>query len=102
MKKKYPTSCQKKKIDLNAKLCIHIEFGFSNSSSDIDNPVKPFFDVLQKKYGIDDKNIYFHSVQKVIVKKGEEYIKFSISEYKRGPIDRILNLIFSSIKSRLL
>lgn len=91
----------KKDINPKAKLAIHIEFGFSNSGSDIDNPVKPFFDVLQKKYGIDDKSIHFHSVQKIVVKKGQEYIKFSILEYKRSVMDRIINIIFSSLRHRL-
>lgn len=58
---------------------IDFEFGFSNRASDWDNPCKPLQDVLQKKYGFDDKHIFEASVKKVLVKKGEEYFKFQIS-----------------------
>ena len=55
------------------------EFGFSSPLSDLDNPIKPLQDILQKKYGIDDKHIFHMEASKTIVKKGEEYIRFSIS-----------------------
>ena len=58
---------------------IWLEFGFSNMASDIDNPVKPFLDILQKKYGFDDKDITEMHLKKVKVKKGMEYIKCSIT-----------------------
>jgi len=60
------------------KLTVAIEWGFSSSASDLDNPIKPFLDVLQKKYGFDDKRIYSLNLTKVDVKKGQEYIKFAI------------------------
>ena len=62
------------------KLSIKIDFGFSSTASDIDNPLKPFLDILQKKYKIDDKQIYELTVTKTIVKKGFEYINFEIYE----------------------
>jgi len=62
----------------NTKLQLNIEFGFSSKASDIDNCVKGLADCLVKKYGVDDRNIYRLEVDKVIVKKGEEYIKFKI------------------------
>jgi Holliday junction resolvase RusA-like endonuclease len=55
-----------------SKLCI--EFGFSNKASDIDNPLKPILDILQKKYKFNDKDIYELNVKKTIVPKGEEFI----------------------------
>lgn len=58
---------------------VYFEFGFSNKASDWDNPVKPFQDCLQKKYGFNDKDIYEANVKKVIVPKGKEYIKFEIN-----------------------
>ena len=64
----------------NKKLSIKIDFGFSSTASDIDNPLKPFLDILQKKYKIDDKQIYELTVTKTIVKKGFEYINFEIHE----------------------
>lgn len=63
-------------------LMIDIEWGFSNINSDIDNPVKPFLDILQKKYEINDKRIYKMAQSKKIVKKGSEYIWFELSAYK--------------------
>lgn len=58
---------------------IFFEFGFSNILSDFDNPVKPITDILQKKYLINDRDIVKASITKVIVKKGNEYIKFKIT-----------------------
>lgn len=64
-----------------ADLCINLEWGFSSKASDIDNPIKPFLDVLQKKYGFDDKHIFELNVRKKICKKGAEYIMFNIDTY---------------------
>lgn len=50
--------------------------GFSNRRSDIDNFLKPLIDIMQKKYGFDDKDIYELYVKKVITKKGSEYFNF--------------------------
>lgn len=60
------------------KIKINFEFGFSNSQSDIDNPVKPILDILQKKYNFNDSQVYEMNVKKEIVKKGSEYIKIDI------------------------
>lgn len=57
---------------------IYLEFGFSNKASDLDNPIKPTLDILQKKYGFNDADIYSLDVQKVIVKKGQEYTQIKI------------------------
>ena len=57
---------------------IHFRFGFSNSLSDWDNPVKLAQDILSKKYGFNDKLIRKAIVETEIVKKGKEYIKFEI------------------------
>ena len=51
------------------------EFGFSNTQSDYDNPCKPLGDILQKKYGFNDKEIYEAHIRKRIVKKGQEYLR---------------------------
>lgn len=69
----------------NAKLkiqrvSIDIVFGFSNSLCDIDNPLKPFLDILQKKYNINDRDIYKLIVSKEVIKKGNEFIKYQITE----------------------
>ena len=57
---------------------INYEFGFSSKLADIDNPVKPFQDILCKKYGFDDRSINEINIKKIIVPKGNEYIKFQI------------------------
>lgn len=63
------------------KLKLKYIFGFSNKASDIDNCVKTTTDILAKKYGFNDKMIYKLEVEKVITKKGEEYISFEIEKY---------------------
>tara|TARA_R110000782_G_C14607120_1_gene391722 strand:+ start:230 stop:580 length:351 start_codon:yes stop_codon:yes gene_type:complete len=55
-----------------------LEFGFSSAASDWDNPIKPFQDILSKKYDFNDKLIKKGIVSVENVKKGEEYIKFKI------------------------
>ena len=60
------------------KLGIDIEYGFSNSASDVDNPTKLFLDILSKKYGFNDSRIYELTLRKTIVKKGKEFISVYI------------------------
>ena len=82
--KKYETDCLYLLPQLNLGLppfCIWFEFGFSNFGADIDNPIKPILDILQKKYGFNDRDIIEMKVTKFEVKKGMEYIKFSIYKY---------------------
>ena len=64
------------------RLSLKLIFGFSNSQCDWDNPIKPFVDILQKKYGFNDSRIYEAVVKKDVVKKGQEYIGFEINEVK--------------------
>lgn len=59
---------------------VKLQFGFSNKLSDIDNPVKMTLDCMVKKYGFDDRDIYRLDIEKFIVPKGSEYIKFEINE----------------------
>ncbi len=68
------------KVDFKSHLQIDLTFGFSSKLADIDNPLKPILDVLQKKYGFDDRQIYALNVKKEIVKKGSEFIKLQINE----------------------
>lgn len=62
---------------------VYYEFGFSSPLSDLDNPVKPLQDILQKKYGINDKDIFEMHVKKCIVKKGSEFISFDIRKLNK-------------------
>ena len=70
------------KVNCKSTLQVHFTFGFSNSRSDTDNPVKPFLDILQKKYEFNDNRVYRIVIDKKLVKKGEEYIHFVIKKFK--------------------
>jgi len=59
------------------KLSLSITVAFSNANSDCDNILKPLIDILQKKYGFNDNRIYRLTIDKLICKKGAEYISFS-------------------------
>lgn len=65
------------------KLKITIKWGFSSSASDWDNPIKPFQDILQKKYDFNDNRVFEAVVTKEIVKKGKEFIEFEIESIKK-------------------
>ena len=62
---------------------LYLKFGFSNSASDFDNPVKCFVDCLQKKYGFNDKMIKRCLIEVEKVKKGGEFIEFEIKEMEK-------------------
>lgn len=62
---------------------LNLIVGFSNKASDIDNILKPFLDILQKKYGINDKHIEVLHIEKQIVNKNNEFICFEIVEIKK-------------------
>lgn len=62
----------------NPPYSVYYEFGFSNPLADFDNPCKPLGDILQKKYGFNDNQIYEAHIRKVLVKKGCEYVKVHI------------------------
>ncbi len=58
-----------------------IDWYVSNLGADVDNPAKPFIDILQKRYGFNDKNIYQLILTKKIISKGNERIEFKIERY---------------------
>jgi len=61
---------------------VYYEFGFSSAASDLDNPIKPLTDILQKRYNFDDKHIHELTAKKFKVKKGDDYLRFSITSLK--------------------
>lgn len=63
------------------KLSVYYKFGYSSKSSDIDNGIKQFQDILCEAYEFNDKQIYKMIVEKVDTKKGEEFIDFRINTY---------------------
>lgn len=62
---------------------IYLRFGLSSKLADWDNPVKPFQDCLQKKYGFDDRRIRRAVVDIDDVKKGDEYIYFELNQLNK-------------------
>ncbi len=82
--KSYERSCLflLKKMEIpKGKLLINLEFGLSNTLCDFDNPVKPIVDILQKKFGFNDKMIYKAIIEKFDVPKGKEFVRFSLESY---------------------
>jgi hypothetical protein len=61
---------------LNSYYIIFI-FNFANKLSDWDNPIKPLQDILQKKYGFNDRDIYIAlTYKKIVPKKDEGFIVY--------------------------
>ena len=61
-------------------LDVTLKAGLSNKGADIDNIAKPFIDILQKAYGFNDSQIYKLTLIKDHVKKGQEYVEYSINK----------------------
>jgi hypothetical protein len=67
------------------KLRFDYKFYLSNAGADYDNPIKPIQDIICAKYkhlGLNDNQIYFSTIEKILVKKGQEKIEFKISSYQ--------------------
>lgn len=67
------------KIEDNRFLQLNVTFGYSSKLADFDNGLKPFIDVLQKKYNFNDNRIKRAIINiDNDVAKGDEYIDFEI------------------------
>lgn len=62
------------------KLVAMYEFGIA-TQADWDNPVKALQDILQKKYGFNDKDIMLAIVKKTVVKNGKGFFRFDFLPY---------------------
>jgi Holliday junction resolvase RusA-like endonuclease len=62
----------------DGKLKVTYKFGLSSIRGDIDNPIKPFQDIISKRYKFNDNKIYKVIVEKEDVSAGEEYVEFYI------------------------
>jgi len=60
------------------KMTFVLQVGLSSKNADIDNCIKAFVDILQKKYLFNDSRVYRIEAQKEIVTKGAEYIDVEI------------------------
>lgn len=61
-------------------LSLSLRFGFSSKNADFDNPVKLICDILQKKYGFNDRMIKRCVIEVEHVKKGKEFIDWEIEQ----------------------
>ena len=66
------------KPEIYDKMTFVIRVGLSSKNADLDNCIKAFVDILQKKYLFNDSRVYRIEAQKEIVKKGAEYIDIEI------------------------
>lgn len=73
----------KKSLVFDGGLIVNLIFGFSSKNSDIDNPVKPLLDILQKKYKFNDSQIMELNIKKVHVSKKQEFILIEILQVKK-------------------
>jgi Holliday junction resolvase RusA-like endonuclease len=71
------------------KIQLRVKVLYSSAASDIDNCLKPFIDVLQKRYSFNDNRIYKIQIIKELCKKGEEGIWFNLSEYTSPSLDLV-------------
>lgn len=68
------------KIETTDFSSIEITYGFSSKLADIDNPTKLVIDIMQKRYGFNDKDIVRLVLNKVLTKKGDEFIDISFPQ----------------------
>lgn len=69
------------KIEIpEGELKLILRIGVSSRACDIDNPIKPIFDILSKKYWFNDNRIYELQISKIIVAKWEEFIDIRVGK----------------------
>jgi len=72
----------------DSKVCFHINAGLSNRGADLDNCIKPLLDTYQSMYEeFNDNKVYHITMEKFIVKKGDEYLEVKIEEYVKDNDD---------------
>ena len=80
-------------------LFLMIKFGIG-ARYDLDNLVKPFQDILARRYGFKDNRITYLEVEKEVVERGQEYIEFQLGKrYIEGIFDRKEIRIFNKNNS---
>jgi len=65
-----------------APLRIRLVACLSSKLADLDNVIKPFLDVLQKRYQFNDRDVYRIECEKKIVNKGNESLVFAFDSYR--------------------
>lgn len=56
--------------------------GFSRVDADLGNIEKPLTDILCKKYGFNDRDVFRIVLEKQIVKRGEEFVRVRIYPWR--------------------
>lgn len=65
------------------KVYFKVEAGLSNKAADLDNVIKPLLDTYQSMYPeFNDKYVYHITLDKMMVKKGEEYLLVHVDFHK--------------------
>jgi hypothetical protein len=54
---------------------LKLVFGVSSRLADLDNPTKLIIDIIQKKYKVNDRELIYLELHKVITKKGFEFVE---------------------------
>lgn len=66
----------------DSQVSFDVKVGLSNRQADLDNIIKPCLDTYQSMYAdFNDNKVYYVQLEKFIVKKGEEYLDVTITEY---------------------
>lgn len=75
------------KVNLSGNLTFCMEVGFSSPLSDLSNAMKAIEDVLSEYFGFNDRQIVRIELDKLLVNKGDEYMKITIKKSRKN-IDR--------------
>ena len=59
----------------------NVKVGFSSRLADVDNAIKPLLDTFQYLFAFNDRCVYKVTIEKEIVKKGQEYFDVIVTEY---------------------
>lgn len=62
-------------------LYFEVYVGLSSKLADVDNCIKPLLDTFQYMFEFNDKYVFAVYIQKELVKRGEEYIDVTVTEY---------------------
>ena len=65
------------------KISLKYLVGLFNKNADMANVEKAFTDILQKKLGFNDKNIYKLEMERTDVSRGDEFISFEIKPWNQ-------------------
>jgi Holliday junction resolvase RusA-like endonuclease len=82
--RKYRTALTRRLPDIeipDGPLRVRVLACFSSKLADLDNVLKPFLDVLQARYGFNDRHVHRIVAQKKIVPKGQETILFAVDSW---------------------